>query len=375
MKLNGQKTSNKRNQNDVKCSEVDDIKVSVHLFNLGQIRILFLFTFILFGFLANAQKNSVTPLFQEEQALNIGLKLSIKDIKKNTNDTTYAPSVLYYKTSGENYDSIPISMRTRGDFRLKKCYFPPLRIKMKNGDTKGTVFEGNKSLKLVMPCLTSSDNNMLVMREFLCYLIYEPITPYFFNTRLVSINFSEDKGKKNKDFQLTGFFIEDDDLVADRFKGKAREDLKLHPMALQDTSAIRYEFFQYLIANTDWSTTFQHNTKILLKDQNKFIPLAYDFDMAGLVNAPYATVAEGLGITKVTERVYRGFCRSPQLFEYARKQYLSAQPKMNEILDTYSNSFSSNEFAETKRFVDEFFVTLKSDASFKANIVDKCRTK
>ncbi|NJN41265.1 MAG: hypothetical protein HC811_02510 [Flammeovirgaceae bacterium] len=333
-----------------------------------------LFPLLLFGLLSQAQKKS-TPLFEEEQALNIGLKLSIKDIKKITNDTTYAPSVLYYKASGESYDSIDMSIRTRGEFRLKKCYFPPLRIKMKKGDEKGTVFEGNKSLKLVVPCMTSSDNNMLIMREYLCYQIYEPITPYYFNTRLVNIDFTEESGKKTKQFQLAGFFIEDDDVVAERFNGEAREDLKLHPMALHDTSAIRYEFFQYMIANTDWSTTFQHNSKILLKGNNTFIPLAYDFDMAGFVNAPYATVSEGLGITKVTDRVYRGFCRAPELFEYTRKQYLDAEPKMMGILDAHKSYFTDKEFDQTKQFLGEFFTILKSDSQFKTNIVNSCRTK
>ena len=53
--------------------------------------------------------------------------------------------------------------------------------------------------------------------------------------------------------------------------------------------------FQYMIANTDWSTTFLHNAKLIqLNDTKKYIPLAYDFDMAGFVDAPYAVADPSL---------------------------------------------------------------------------------
>ncbi|MDZ7647657.1 MAG: hypothetical protein U5K54_11040 [Cytophagales bacterium] len=79
----------------------------------------------------------------------------------------------------------------------------------------------------------------------------------------------------------------------------------IHPLTLSDTTVVLFDFFQYLIANTDWSAAQQHNVKII-QTANKKIPLTYDFDMAGLVNAPYATVSETLTISSVQERLYRG---------------------------------------------------------------------
>ena len=331
----------------------------------------------LFGLSGNilfAQNSNVTSLFKEEKPFDIKLKFSIKDIKKNTNDSVFMPSVLYYKNESGKYDSLKISIRVRGDYRLKTCYFPPLRIKIEKSVSKGTPFEGNKSLKLVIPCQTADNKNYLLNKEYICYQMYEAITPYYFNTRLANLEFIED-GKKPRNFQLAAFFIEDDDLVADRHKGKIGEGLKVHPMTLQDTTAIRYEMFQYMVANTDWSTTFQHNTKLLVKDPKKYIPLAYDFDLSGFVNPPYAVVDPTLGIESVTDRLYRGFCRSPQVTQFVRQEFISKESTIMAAIDNNASLFEPKQIESMKKYTKEFFAILKDDNRFKQNITDKCRTK
>ena len=163
-------------------------------------RLLFICLFGLIGNILFAQKPNITSLFKEEKPIDIKLRFSIKDIKKNTNDSVFMPSMLYYKNENGKYDSIKISIRVRGDYRLKTCYFPPLRIKIEKSVSKGSPFEGNKSLKLVIPCQTADNKNYLLNKEYLCYQMYEAITPYYFNTRLANLEFIE-PGKKEKNFQ------------------------------------------------------------------------------------------------------------------------------------------------------------------------------
>jgi hypothetical protein len=331
----------------------------------------------LLGLMVNnlfAQNPLVTSLFQTEKPIDIKLRLSIKDLKKNTNDSVYMASMLYYKNESGKYDSIKIDIRVRGDYRLKTCYFPPLRIKIDKAASKGTPFEGNKSLKLVVPCQTADSKNYFLYKEYLCYQMYETITPYYFNTRLANVEFVE-TGKKGKNFQLAGFFIEDDDLVAKRHNGTIGEGVKIHPMFLQDTSALRYELFQYLVANTDWSTTFQHNTKLLVKEPKQNIPLAYDFDLAGFVNPPYAVVDQTLEIEKVTDRLFRGFCRSPQMTQLIRKEFLSKEVPILAVADQHASLFEPKQVDAMKKYLMEFFVVLKDDKKFKEKVLDKCRTK
>ena len=103
-----------------------------------------------------AQKKDLTRLFSTETPLEIKLRFSVKDVKKITNDTIYTASVLHYK-DGDKWDSLKVSIRARGNYRRANCYFPPLRVKISKEDAKKTVFEGNRSLKLVLPCKSSKE--------------------------------------------------------------------------------------------------------------------------------------------------------------------------------------------------------------------------
>ena len=323
----------------------------------------------------HAQKSDVTPLFREEKALDMKLKVSIKDIKKKTNDSTYLASMLYVKNENGAWDSIKISVRARGIYRRKNCYFTPIRIKLSKSDAKGTLLEGNKSLKLVMPCQNNDGKNPLVLKEYICYKLYEPITPYYFHTRLVNLDFTESDGKKDKIFKLTAFLIEDDDLVAKRSHAKVMESLNLHPLALHDTSALRHDLFQLMVANTDWSTTFLHNAKVMMQEPKKYIPLTYDFDMSGFVNPPYAQVNSELGIANVRERLYRGFCRKEPVTQAVRKQFIELEPTLMDIVGRYEKDFSARDFNDMKKFMEEFFVMLKDNGEFNRMVLEGCRKK
>lgn len=325
-----------------------------------------------------AQKPGPSPLFSDDTPLDIRLNISLKDIRKETNDTTYMDGLqLHYTDEAGHWDSIPVKIRTRGHFRLNECFFPPLRIKIKKDDAEGTLFEGNKALKLVLPCHKAGDNNQLVIKEFMCYKIYEKITPYTFSTRLVNIDFWDTRGKNPKNYQLAGFLIEDDDLVAERYGGSIKESLNLHPLALHDTSTIRHDFFQYLIANIDWSTTYMHNTKIILAtDPIRYIPLTYDFDMSGFVDAPYATVNPEFDMQNVRDRVYRGFCRSNNnIVYYVRDQYIEQEKSVLETIQKYQPMLDEREYESLLGFVNAFFEIMKSDKLFELEIINKCRTE
>ena len=150
--------------------------------------------------------------------MKIKLNYSNKDMKKKTNDSTLSETNLNFFNE-EKWNTIPVSLRARGNFRRAKCYFPPIKMKIKKSQTKNTVFNGNKSLKLVLPCRTENEKNDNILQEYIAYKIYELISPYHFKTRRVDVDFTEPKGKKSKTFFLKGFLIEDDSRLAKRFDG------------------------------------------------------------------------------------------------------------------------------------------------------------
>ena len=321
-----------------------------------------------------SQKSDVTTLFQSTSPIEVQLGFLMKDVKKITDETIYTGTILSYKNDQGTWDSLNVDLRARGNFRRNNCFFPPIRLKMKKRDTAETLFSGNKNLKLVVPCQTAKTADDLILKEYIAYKLYEIVTPYVFNTRMVNLTLIDQSGRQPKSYEIKGFFIEDDGLVAKRFDAKMVKDVQLHPMRMQDTTSTIHDFFAFMISNTDWSSTGQHNIKVMQLKNNDYIPLTYDFDMSGLVNAPYAEVNELLEISSVQDRVYRGFCRTESLFEYVRQEYLNHESEIMSVFDSKEVAdMNPKELDRAKKFIGEFFTILKNDESFKEEILSNCR--
>lgn len=316
-------------------------------------------------------------LFQSEQPLSIKLKYSIKDIKKNTTDSTFIVSTLYYKNDELLYDSIPMKLRARGNFRRKYCYYAPLKLKLKESQTNGTPFEANKKLKVVLPCSIGTIQNDNVVKEYMAYKFYEIISPVHFKTRLANIEFIEEKGQRTKEHSIKGFFVEDLDNVAERFDGR-EITRRIEPLQHDDLNSVKNSFFHLLIGNTDFSTRSLHNNKLLFIDK-KIICIPYDFDMSGLVNADYATVSGidnlPIKITDVTQRLFKGYMRDESLFHEVRQDFLDHKIEILNTVDNLEEFFqNTDQFKKAKLFIADFFEILESDKNFNKYILSRART-
>lgn len=331
--------------------------------------------FLLFVIAQSIHAQTQTPLFLSTEALNLQATGSVKAIKKNTNDSTFVSAKFQYEVSPGNWMTIPTEARTRGNFRLRYCYFPPLKLKFKKTDIASTVFEGNKSLKLVIPCLRQSNMNELIRREYLCYKFYEALSAYHFKTRLVNLRLTEVSKKKESVYDLLGFLVEDNSSVAKRSAGKIMEVKGLNPDAFEEKQAVRNDYFQYMIGNADWSAVYQHNTNVLFAE-GKYITLSYDFDMSGFVNASYAQAnPPNLGTGDPRERVYRGFCRSARAMEEIRQEYINNEDRILSIVKHESSHFTDYEVRDMINYLQEFFDILRNDHKFKESILSTCRTE
>tara|TARA_X000000368_G_C23051654_1_gene721706 strand:+ start:854 stop:1873 length:1020 start_codon:yes stop_codon:yes gene_type:complete len=312
-------------------------------------------------------------LYADQIPMKIKLNYSNKNMKKKTTDSTFIKTDLnyYYK---DNWNTIPVSLRARGNFRRAKCYFPPIKMKIKKSQYKNTIFDGNKSLKLVLPCKTEDEKNDNIIKEFLAYKIYELISPYHFKTKRVDIEFTEPKGKKVKTFTLKGFLIEDDSKLEKRFGGKVVEQF-VHPLVMDNITAIQHAFFQFLIGNTDFSTAYQHNSKMLY-DSKAYIPLPYDFDMTGWVDPSYGFGNPTLGLSSLSERKFRGFKRDELLMNNVRKQFNDSKDQIISLVNSFESQFDSNkEFQDMNSFMLEFFEIIEDDSKFDKLIASQARTK
>ena len=297
-------------------------------------------------------------------------------MNKKTNDSTFIDTTMEFSHEGK-WSSIDVNLRARGNFRRNECYFPPIKMKIKKDQYKETIFDGNKTMKLVLPCKIESENNDNIIQEFIAYKIYEQISPYHFKTRRVNIDFTEPKGKKKvKTFKLKGFLIEDDKRVSQRHESRVFERF-VHPMAMDHLTSVHNAFFQYLLGNTDFSVAYQHNGKLMYSEADKkIIPLPYDFDMTGWVNPSYATVNTTLGINSVQDRKYRGFKREQQYFDQVRKEFIDKKSSLMEMVASFESEFSDpKEYKNMFDFMGDFYDTMEDDSKFQKSIVDESRTK
>lgn len=316
-------------------------------------------------------------LFINNEVMHISLRYSNKDIKKETNDSTFITTFLKFKEQESSWDSLEVRLRARGNYRLKNCYYAPIKVKIKKNERNNTLFEGQKNLNLVLPCLLEKGSNDNVIKEYLAYKLYEIISPYHFKSKLIHLSYEEIKGNKIKEHEIFAILIEDDKNVAKRI-GAQVLNIKAHPLNQVPLECVRNSFFQYMIGNTDYSTAYQHNIKLFFLEKT-IIPVPYDFDMCGLVNSSYATVSqinnEKLSIENVKQRLFRGFKRDPKIFDEVRLEFLENRSAILGVLKECELLFESRtEYISTVEYIEEFFEILINDKKFEKEIVSKGRT-
>ncbi|MDH3699138.1 MAG: hypothetical protein OEQ81_10765, partial [Flavobacteriaceae bacterium] len=139
------------------------------------------------------------------------------------------------------------------------------------------------------------------------------------------------------------------------------------------------DYFQFMIGNTDYSSAYQHNEKILFVNKVS-LPVPYDFDMAGLVDASYAVVSQigdqKLSNESVTERVFRGFKRDEATYQQVRQDFISKKDEVLATVDALESSFvHPNEFKRVRSYILEFYTVLQNEKTFQREILSQLRTK
>jgi hypothetical protein len=135
------------------------------------------------------------------------------------------------------------------------------------------------------------------------------------------------------------------------------------------------DMFEFMIGNTDWSVTEQHN--ILVLSYNPFekpYAVPYDFDWSGLVNAPYAVPFPDLGLTSVTERLYMGYCRTPEEFEKVISVFNNKKQQLFDLVNTF-NLLPEKERKKMCSYLDEFYKMINQKNAASKIFNNLCKEK
>lgn len=313
-------------------------------------------------------------LFASTERVPVTLRTRIDWLRDTRSDKEEVPGTLTYRGLNGAEVTVPVDVRARGNFRRDKrnCNFPPLRLDLPTRKVAGTLFEGQDKLKLVTPCHDRrSAYQQYVLQEYLVYRTYGLLTPLSFGVRLVRITY-EDTDEEYPFRTLTGFLIESEEAMAARNGAEISEWEQFHPGSVEDENGSQVALFQFMIGNTDWSAPYFHNVKMVRTADALYKLVPYDFDFSGVVNARYATPAEGLPIRNVRQRLFRGFCRDGVDWTALRTRFDGIRDGIQRLYDGLEE-LEEKERRKALEYYDDFYEINNDEKKFDRAVLRRCR--
>src|SRR5262249_2892655 len=141
---------------------------------------------------------------------------------------------------------------------------------------------------------------------------------------------------------------------------------------LEPTTLDQMMLFEFMLGNTDFSIYALHNVIIVQLPNRELLPVPYDFDLSGLVHAPYAVPAPNLGIKAVTDRAYRGPCLTQEQWEPVLTVF---RAKKNDMLAAVNSmaDLGSDARNEMRGFLNDFFSGIDRPSSVNRSFISGCK--
>lgn len=321
------------------------------------------------------------PLFASGSPLDIVLELPLNTIMKQSKKRPVVAGQLSYFDSVGQQVSFDVKITTRGNSRLEVCSFPPLAITMKKKHVAGTLFEGQKKLKIVTHCKHSSETReyrQFLLQEYSIYRAFNALSDISFRVRLLHISYRNTE-KSGRATDAYAFLIESIEEVASRVDLERQKVSSVPQSRLDPGYATMTALFQFLIGNTDWSILQGagddrccHNGRVLspagAESGWKVVP--YDFDQAGLINTPYAQPNPRLRIRTVRQRIYRGRCAFLEKLEPAVRLYNDRRGDLESILVHPDMSPSRRRYS--LGYVEDFYKIINDDKQLQTYVERGC---
>jgi hypothetical protein len=321
-------------------------------------------------------------LFSSQDTLELTMEAPWRDVERKKSYQGTYPAKLRFQGADGLPVTIDMTVARRGIKRQEACSFPPIRLRFEKEAVKGTVFRGQKSLKMVTHCKDSTRFDQYYILEMLAYRMYNLLTDVSFRVRPLQVTYVDSQAGRSEGPRFA-FLIEDDSDVAKRNDLKKLDLPRISPDRLDTETSSLMSLFQFMIGNTDWAALAGpdpseccHNVKLVgpepLGPQDFAFPLPYDFDSSGLVDARYAAPHEDLPIRSVTTRLFRGYCEHNATLESARQAILGEEAAIRALVADEPRLTSGSK-KKAGRFLDDFFEIAEDSGKFEKNVTGRCR--
>ena len=335
-------------------------------------KFLCFFSLIIAGLAANSQAVDSIKFFTDEKLIDMTITTDIRKLQIEKSIDVYQDADVSFHFPDSTVINEQIKVCPRGHFRRTYCTIPPMELNFHTPTSPRLNNLGK--LKLVIGCGNSLEDEQLILKEYLCYKMYNVLESKSFRVRLLRVTY-KDARNKMKSYTQYAFMIEDDNDLAKRNSCEKREKSPVYQEATNRALMTKVSVFEYLISNGDWSVYNGHNIKVIYDKKNPTAsPYAvpYDFDHSGMVNAGYATPNEILGTETVKERVYRGFPRTMEELELVFEEFRNKRAEINAVIMNFP-LLKDKVKKEMVSYIDEFYKTINSQSDVQYVFIDNAR--
>ena len=298
-------------------------------------------------------------LFTSDSVVAFTLTANLRVLQRDRGESPVAhPATITCPDNEQQTTTLPLTLKVRGNFRrlAANCPFPPLLMDLPKKKMQNTLFAHQNKLKLVTHCQVDE----WVVREYLVYKLYNQLTDLSFRAQLARVTYADSLGKRAPETHWA-FLLEDEADVAKR-NGVALSNTKQTTMGYADSLTMAtVAVFEYMIGNTDWSVPYLHNIRLYDNGRAGSVPVPYDFDHAGIVEATYAKPAEQLNLASVRERTYRGIGYPAAIFQQVFDRFNRVKPQFYSLYQQDSR-LSKAYVKRTLKYLDEFYALINKPA-------------
>ena len=341
--------------------------------------------FLAAGFLlaghAHAQEyREADLLFRSNDVLNVTITAPFKTLMKDRPTEEDLPGQLTYVDAAGVTVEMNIGLRTRGNYRrqMQVCPFAPIRLNFKKSETKNSVFHKQDKLKLVGHCRENSNRfEQVMMREYLAYRFLNEMTDLSFRVRLLHITYvdSDRSGEEQKRY---GFLIEHKDRLAKRIGLPNIEIPRTRVASLVGDHTNLTSLFQFFIGNTDFSAisgepqeSCCHNGRLFGYQTQLYYSIPYDFDMAGMTEAPYATPNPAFKLRNIRHRLYRGRCANNQHLPASVQMFADKKDGFYALVEDMQ-ALSAVSKKRMHSFMNSFYKLIENPKAVEKKIARRC---
>ena len=320
-----------------------------------------------------------TALFQSDSPLVVILEMPLMQLLRQKKTDPPIEGVLRYTDTEGRDVALDMTVSVRGNNRLEQCRYPPLRINLKRKQVTATLFAGQNKLKLVTPCGKGSTYRRYLSQEFKIYRAYNLLTEHSFRVRQLEVTFRDPNGRGKDQIQLA-FFIESIGNAAARLNMRTVNVATVNESQFDSRQLGIFALFQFMIGNTDWSVLKGpgsedccHNGKIVAPSDSidDWAVLPYDFDQSGIINAKYASPADGLPIRTVRQRLYRGFCSGNGELDSTIARFVDNRAAIEDLFGNEPKKSRASKSA--LKYLQDFYGIINDSRLRQKKIIAVCR--